>query len=168
MLKAVLGVDAGGGYGPGLDLFLRLKFPDASVIAVSAVDTTPPIVSFVPEAIAIQADYVAQSEVASREELDTLSKRLQDDGIPVEAHLVYGGVVPVLVRTAEESKADLVVVHSTVRGGWETMFLGSVSRGLATGCPTSVLVSKGSVGTEGEVTAVFATDHSEYANRALA
>jgi len=162
-MKAIIGVDAGGGYENGVALFKAMAFQNMSPILVSAVDTTPPIMPFLPESAAVQADFVAQSQEASKAALQAAAASLGEN---TPQFLVFGGASPVLIRTAEEQEADLLVVHSTVRAGWETLLIGSVSKSLALHSPVSVLVSKGDHAPD-EMRVVFATDHSEYANRAL-
>jgi nucleotide-binding universal stress UspA family protein len=166
-MKAIIGVDAAGGYLPGLDLFVKLAFQGASATAVSAMDTTPPIATFAPEAMAIQADFVSQSELAAKEATEHAVATLRAANVAAEANVLYGGVAPSLIRAAEDSHADLVVIHNTPRPGWQAFLLGSVSKALVTGCPTSVLISKGNGDESTPLTAIFATDHSDYATRAL-
>jgi nucleotide-binding universal stress UspA family protein len=68
---------------------------------------------------------------------------------------------------ADEIDARLIAVAGTRKGVLRAFFLGSVARALVTGAHQSVLVAKGEIAAEGPVRAVFATDHSEYANRCL-
>lgn len=166
-MKAIIGVDAGGGYKPGMDLFVRLGFSGAEVTVVSAVDTTPPIIPLGPGAPFVATDYVSQTDSASHRAAAQAVESLAADGINADSVVLYGAVVPVLLREASELKADLLVVNSVVRGKWLSAILGSVSNSLTNESDTSVLVSKGEAVVEGPITAVFATDHSEYAARAL-
>ena len=166
-MKVIIGVDAGGGYRPGMDLFVRLGFTGAEVTVVSAVDTTPPIVPLGPGAPFVATDYVSQTDSAAHRAVAQAVESLEADGIKAESVVLFGAVVPVLLREASELKAELLVVNSVVRGKWMSAILGSVSNSLTNESESSVLVSKGESIPEGPLKAVFATDHSEYATRAL-
>ena len=72
-----------------------------------------------------------------------------------------------LTRAAEEDHVNLVATCATHRGAFASAYLGSVSRALAIGSPTSVLTAKSGFKTKDELTVVIATDHSNFGWAAL-
>lgn len=62
---------------------------------------------------------------------------------------------------------DLVVIGSANLGRAGSFLFGSVARALTIGCKQSVLITKGDRILDPPSKAIFATDHSIYANRAL-
>jgi nucleotide-binding universal stress UspA family protein len=87
-------------------------------------------------------------------------------GKPTDGLVADGPPAACLVALAEDRKAELTVVGSGRKHGASFLF-GSVRRALAIGSKVSVLTAEES-NCVGPVTAVFATDHSDYANRCLA
>jgi nucleotide-binding universal stress UspA family protein len=77
-----------------------------------------------------------------------------------------GSPVSVLTAEADERSADLIAVGSEQKGTWGSLFFGSVGKGLLMGADHSILFGKGPVENEGAINAIFATDHSEYAQKA--
>ncbi|MDY0341493.1 MAG: universal stress protein [Coriobacteriia bacterium] len=65
------------------------------------------------------------------------------NGIECEAVVVRGGVAKRIVATAEEWRADMVVVGDTGRTGIKRIALGSVAETVVKGSPVPVLVVKG-------------------------
>lgn len=89
-------------------------------------------------------------------------------GQPNEEFLPSGGAADNMMRLADEHLADLIVTGAGQRKHGFTWMIGSVSRALALGANQSILLTKQSTLGTGLVHAVFATDHSDYANKALA
>ena len=58
------------------------------------------------------ADFYQELEDSSRSKMEKASQPLRDAGLPVELHIRYGKRVPEIVKFAEESSADLVVISS--------------------------------------------------------
>jgi nucleotide-binding universal stress UspA family protein len=68
---------------------------------------------------------------------------------------------------ADRCGASMIAVGSSGKTPGQAAFIGSVGRGLVISARQSVLIAKGEVAPTGPVRAVFATDHSGYANRCL-
>lgn len=67
--------------------------------------------------------------------------KFSDLGIPVEAKLLEGQVVHrVIIKEAETSKADLIVIGSHGRTGLKRLFLGSVAQSVLGEAHIPVLV----------------------------
>ncbi len=103
-----------------------------------------------------------------KEALDRAKDHACGHGIKAETTLLTGDAARALVQYADDSHADLVCVHSERKGRPGSLFLGSVSRGLAIASSHSVPISKGWIAPSGKLKVVFATDHSDYADKALA
>jgi nucleotide-binding universal stress UspA family protein len=80
--------------------------------------------------------------------------------------VVMGHPAGEILAEADRQEAELIAVNASNRGMLETLVTGSVARGLVAGASQSVLLVRPSEKI-GAVRAVFATDHSEYANKCL-
>jgi nucleotide-binding universal stress UspA family protein len=167
-MKIIVGIDTGGTYKSCLNLAARLRFPEPEFILAHAVDVTMPLGDYGGAAeAAYGVDYVRLATEAGEEALE----KAEDDACAHKLHsetaLLVGGAAAALVQYAQDRHADLVCVQSQRKGRLGSLFMGSTSRGLAIAAHCSVLVSKGEVAPKGDLKAVFATDHSSYADRAL-
>jgi nucleotide-binding universal stress UspA family protein len=64
------------------------------------------------------------------------------NGVECEAEIVKGGVAKRILATAEEWKADMIVVGDTGRTGIKRIALGSVAETVVKGAPIPVMVVK--------------------------
>ncbi|MGV3615117.1 MAG: universal stress protein [Fimbriimonas sp.] len=80
---------------------------------------------------------------------------------------VMGTPSTTILEIAEDEAADLVAIGSRRRGPLGSAFLGSIGRALAISGESSFLIGRGGTAVRGSVRAVFATDHSPYADRCL-
>lgn len=167
-MKIIIGVDIHGYYYASLNMAARLKFNDPEWLLVHAVDVTVPVSGLgVPAEAVYGTEYTAVLEQGGQKVLDLAKDDASTLGIMAKTALLVGGPATQLESYAQEIDADLVSVHSVRKGRLGSLFLGSVSRGLAIGCPKSILITKGTIAPTGPLHAVFATDHSAYANEAL-
>lgn len=84
-------------------------------------------------------------------------------GFDTKEKIAFGNPARALVSYCDEIGAKLVVVTSQNKSHYQSLFFGSVVKGLLIGAKCSLLAVKQDV-TE-PVRALFATDHSEYAHR---
>lgn len=165
-MKAIVGIDPQGCYKPALCLLAKLRFAKSEVVLLSTVDAVLPFAPSEGDG-GMQAEYSKVIHNLCLSALDAAVDEACARGLHAKARLAYGAPGKVLVEEAEAQKADLVAVRATHHGLWSSSFLGSVSRSLAISCAASVLVAKDDRATPPLLNLVFATDHSEYCNRAL-
>ncbi|HEY0865763.1 MAG TPA: universal stress protein [Fimbriimonas sp.] len=158
-MKIVVGIDTNGLYRQALSLSTRLGFPDAEWILAYSRD--------IPSEVAYRPDLIDAISQAGDSALEASAEDAAACGIEAKTVRLSGDPASTLVSFAEEIGADLVAVHSERKGRFGSLFFGSVGRGLAIGAKHSVLISKGDAPSTGKLTAVFATDQSEYAARSL-
>lgn len=83
-------------------------------------------------------------EVGPREEvnlvLDSAAAAAKGDGIEVQAHPVEGDPAEGILRVAEETKADLIVVGNKGMSGARRFLLGSVPNNVSHHAPCSVII----------------------------
>ena len=115
--------------------------PDCEIKIVSVVDMA------VPLAIDVYAGYLsstAEIEAAAREYaakiLEETKSKLTECNITTTTEILFGSPESRIVETAEEMRADLVVVGSHGYNRWERLLLGSVSDSVVHHAPCSVLV----------------------------
>lgn len=167
-MKILVGVDTVGHYQSALNLARRLKFSGPRWILAHSVDAALPITGFgTGMELAYGVEYAKLANDAATDAIIAARKDAMAKGLVVEDILLAGNPARALTYYADEHGVDLVAVHSEQKGRVGSLFLGSVSKGLALGCPHSILLAKGEIAQEGPIIGVFATDHSEYANEAL-
>ena len=93
-----------------------------------------------PEVLVLATDWPKQFEVVAREALEKVIARLQKDGFSAESALRKGVAWREIIATAEQTKADLVVVGTEGRTGVPRLLLGSVAEKVVRTAPCPVLV----------------------------
>lgn len=162
----LIGIDTDGNYLPAMRLMGRLAF-DKAEWHLGHVDSpfTPMGTPFSSgEEVAAEFESARQEAV---ELMDQASDRACHYGIGARTHFMDGPVTASMMALADDLNADLVAIGSHRTGVLASVFLGSMGRGLAIGSKHSLLIGRGAVKETGPVSAVFATDHSYYAMRAL-
>ena len=86
-------------------------------------------------------DLIERARTSVLKTLEEAAAKFSDLGIPVEAKLLEGQVVHrEIIREAETSKADLIVIGSHGRTGLKRLFLGSVAQSVLGEAHIPVLV----------------------------
>lgn len=93
-----------------------------------------------PEVLVLATDWLKQFEVVAREALDQVVARVRKGGFSAEAALRRGVAWREIIATAEEAKADLIVVGTEGRSGVGRALLGSVAEKVVRTAPCPVLV----------------------------
>lgn len=167
-MQILVSVDAQSRWEPAARLLNRLSFKDASVQLLHIVESVLPDGSFpdLPQdspVAMIMAERVRQGKEALADATKRLEGRYRIAGETVD----FGAPVEITIDRGRALGADLTAVGSTQQGFWSSLFFGSMSKGLAVGAHSSVLFGKGEPPSDGAVTAIFATDHSDYSMRCL-
>ncbi len=165
-MNIVVGVDLGRHYESALNLANRLQFNHPHWILAHSVDVAMAFsgYSVISEA-PLAYDFFKSASEGAQKVLD--DGKADNPDFDIETRLLTGSAVNELIRLTEETKSELICVHSERKGSLGSLFLGSVSRGIAIAAHQSILISKGEIDPTGPVRAVLATDHSDYANRAI-
>ena len=86
-------------------------------------------------------DLIERARTSVLKTLEEAAAKFSDLGIPVEAKLLEGQVVHrEIIREAETSKADLIVIGSHGRTGLKRLFIGSVAQSVLGEAHIPVLV----------------------------
>jgi len=112
-------------------------------------------------------NYMLSEQQKAKELLQSFEKEILDLGIPCYSKLREGHVVNELMAQAQESDADLVAVSLKAQESLGHFFFGSVGRKMIFRCPTSFFVYKPVNAPQTIKRAIFATDHSQFAQKAL-
>ncbi len=164
-MKAVLGVDAQGSYREALNLLLRLDIPELEVKVVHVVETFEEFASFMPNHYYQHA--FLHNEAETQGFVDPVIAELGKASVPALPAILYGTAPGQLQEFAQTEHADLIAVGSERKGKWGSLFFSSVTRALAISSPQSFLVAKGEIAKDGPLTAVLATDHSDYCDACI-
>lgn len=92
--------------------------------------------------IVSQPDIIGQIENAAKAQLMKLEKTVSERGIDVEAAVLMGVHHTEIIRFADYQKADLIVIGSHGRSGWQHFVLGSVAEKVARKSAVPVLIYK--------------------------
>jgi len=90
--------------------------------------------------IVSQPDLMGQIENTAKALLVKLEKTVADKGIDVVAAVLMGVSHAEIVQFAEREKADLILIGSHGRSGWQHFVLGSVAEKVARKSPVPVLI----------------------------
>lgn len=176
-MKALIGLDRFTDNRPVLDLFARIGFADCRVTLTHAMPPQRPA-AFIPiPTLAggfeppLNSPTPVEVSHTIKHEAEKLLERdrhiLYQSGIHCETVLLTGHPGEELIRKATEMNADLVCVTATIRGGLKAAILGSVCRTLTIGSGKSILIAKHRSKANRPLTAVLATDQSDYCNHAI-
>lgn len=165
-MNVLVGVDPSGSYRAALDSVLALGLGPAEVHLLNVVSS-----------VMVDGSYPDSSMTGALAQIyDELKADGQGDlaeakGVVEAAGLTgvtaqgFGDVAGQLLDYADSHGCELVAVASESKDYFGSLFYGSVAKGLVTGAAQNVLVIKGGKALSAPVTAVVATDHSEYANK---
>ncbi|RYG48223.1 universal stress protein [bacterium] len=167
MTRILVGVDYNGTYGPTLDQIKRLRFPKPHLGLIHVATDRLPIPPVFKEVVGIREQFADAALHLAQSALAGATNRACGKGFPCEARLLHGNVAERLIEEAEKTRSDLVAVNATHHGFVGQSFIGSVSRALVLGSGASVLVTKDHRSPRAVFRAVFATDHSPFADRCL-
>jgi nucleotide-binding universal stress UspA family protein len=112
--------------------------------------------------------FLKMQEVEALENLSDAQSRFARSGIPLGKQLKQGmSPANVILESADEQGADLIVTGSRDAPSLSKMISGSVTRKLVSHAKQSLLVARNLVQEDGPLKVVLATDHSEYFSRCL-
>ena len=165
-MTGLLAMDREGHYVPAMRLLGRLAFDQMQWHAVNVRSPFTPMGTPFSSADEVVDDLErdrADSEQFMEDQLDHLCHY----DISPHIHVMEGPVAASVLQLADSVHSNLVAVGSRNNGPLASVLLGSVGRALAIGARQSLLIGRGVVAPNGTVSAIFATDHSYYAIRAL-
>jgi len=164
-MNIVVGVDEEGIYRDAVHLLGRLRFAEANVMLIHVREPLN-LHAYMGVAGASCTELERSRQRNMDQVLDDADRLADFQGVG-ESYSKYpltGSPASEVMLFAERAKADLVAIGSRQRGNVGSFFMGSVGRALAIGARESFLVARGGAAEIGQVRAVFATDHSDYAN----
>jgi len=160
-MKAILGVDPQGSHEAALDLLARLQFPNLSLIALCAAEPIPEVMpAFGPVMPTSENIFVAIQQHAEQMAAK-VAETAKEKGIAAKPFVPNASAGRALIEASESEVAELLVVGTRQKSGFEAAILGSVMRAVVVGSKDSVLIGRGNVA-PGDLHAVFATDLSHY------
>ncbi len=146
-MKILVATDGSDFSKAAIDILAKIvaKPKDTSLKLISVFERPTPIAT---EHFAISAEYYNEMEEAGRndakecvEHAETQIRSLFPNAVPdLTTEVVIGSPQRVIVETAQEWGADLIVVGSHGYGFWSRLMLGSVSNSVVHHAPCSVLV----------------------------
>ena len=127
-----------------VEMLINVKVGDGDEIKViSVVDMSVPLGidiygGYLPDTTEIEKVARENAEKA----LATSARRLKEitDGAAISSEVLFGSPESRIVETAEQFKADLIVLGSHGYNRWERLLLGSVSDSVLHHAPCSVLI----------------------------
>jgi nucleotide-binding universal stress UspA family protein len=164
-MKAVIGIGFMEQCLVGARLFADMKFPDASAVLVHTVEPVLPDGGFMPETSTSPiVEIQRQRKQDGERRMGEAAKDLQARGVTCTTVTAFGNPAHEITALAEKESADMVVAGSGRKGALESFVMGSVTRALVIEAKRSILVGKREAKGGDKIDAVFATDHSDYAN----
>lgn len=168
-MKAVVGIDSGGGFDPAINLLARFRFPNLHVDLLHCIESSV-VSSRFPDALGPEHPFTEMHEEYEKEgrrALQQAADYASSKGLPCDQHITCGPPARALIEFADRHGSDLIVIRSFPKPFYHALFFGSVARAVVTGAQQSVLIAKGDVAAEGALNVIIATDHSDYCSKAL-
>lgn len=139
-MRIVLAIDGSQASVTARDMVGGLALPPGSTVTLLAVYQTP--IAFVGGEAAGEWAVAAEDDIRGqlRQQLEELAEPLAEGGLATDARVVDGRAADVILDTADEIDADLIVVGSRGHGAIGSMLLGSVSAEVADRSTHAVLV----------------------------
>lgn len=165
----LIGIDREGLYKPAMRMLGRIRFTES---AWHLAHMQEPLVAYAPHpGLVPPEDLMNEAIAADRQNAYKLLERAADEacgyGMNAKIHLDMAPAAAGLMDRSEQIGADLIAIGSHGKGRLASAVLGSVGRALAIGSDRSFLIGRGDIPASGDLSVVFATDHSYYAHRAL-
>lgn len=166
-MKTVIGLDLDEFYREAVHLLGRLDFAgnhpilafaDNAAISPAEMAILPPCASSL-RSEQVRIDRMFHAADRACDEANLTRPRIE--------RRVAGNPSTTILNVAKDERADLVAIGSRRRGPLGSAFLGSVGRALAISGENSFLIGRGGTAARGNARAVFATDHSPYADGCL-
>jgi len=167
-MHILLAVDYSDSHKPVLDCLAALKLPDPKLDVLNVVQPIPSYDTTVLAVSAISTEGLVQmldstcAEAREHACADAIAK-----GFEVKSMRGDGYPSQVIVDTAAETGIDLIALGADPKGSVPTFFVGSTAQAVVTAARQSVLVVRSGHPFPERIRAVFATDHSAYADKAL-
>jgi nucleotide-binding universal stress UspA family protein len=137
-------------------------------VLVHTVEPVLPDGGFLPESATNPiVDIQNQRREDGEKRMAEVAKELTKLGVPSQSITKFGNPAHEITGLAEQENADIIVAGSIRKGKIETFVIGSVARALIVEAKRSILIGKTTLKDQPKVNAVFATDHSAYANKCL-
>ena len=169
-MRIILGVNDSSQVAVAAAWLKRLAFPAPQVTCVHGYgpvllpSVAGDMATLPPEVI---TELLDAREAEARTVANNGSNTAQASGVASNSLAVDLPPADALMHIAEESNAELIAIGNTGHGAIASVLLGSVGRKLGISCTRSLLVAKQAPANAGPASAVFATDHSDYAQRCL-
>lgn len=112
---------------------------------ISVIDMALPVSidiygGFIPPNIEVEKTVRENADKILIEAADKVRTFTNDKNVNISTEVLFGSPESRIVETAEEMKADLIIVGSHGYNSWERLLLGSVSDSVVHHAPCSVLV----------------------------
>ena len=89
-----------------------------------------------------EPEVMHQIKTSAQKQMDKLKKQVESKGVEVESAVITGVHFMEIAQFAEDKKADLIVIGSHGRSGWQRFVLGSVAEKVARRSSIPVLIYK--------------------------
>ena len=170
-MKIALGVDSRTpeANAPIVSLLKRLAFEGAEVEVLHIVP--PPVFpggEMLPVLSGVAAQFYESHEWPDAGQVVADVAKELGAVYPVTETLLNGSPAHGFLAAAERSQASLLALNASHDPAWKSAFVGSVARTAVLEAKESLLLARPSVLTDRPLHAVFATDHSPYADRCVA
>ena len=170
-MKIVLGVDSRTPEAnvPVVSLLKKIAFVGGEIEVVHVVP--PPVFpggELLPVLSGVAAQFYEGQEWPDSSEAVTHVAEALGSTYPLTETVITGNPATMLLATAESAGARLLALNASHDPAWKTAFVGSVARAAVLDAKESVLLARAPELPDRPLHAVFATDHSPYADQCAA
>ncbi|MGI8469559.1 MAG: universal stress protein [Pyrinomonadaceae bacterium] len=146
MMKILIATDGTKFSSPAIEIIAKFNLPPKSEIKiVSVIDMAVPLsidtyIGYMPTTVELEKFAREHAEKILSEAANYVSERFSESAIIITTDVLIGSPESRIVETAEEIKADLIIIGSHGYNRWERLLLGSVSDSIVHHAPCSVLI----------------------------
>lgn len=167
-MKILIGVDGSDACFNATSLAARLEFQSPEFKLLHVIEPLDGLyTSEIPPSPEVVQSLINDQERQGREALARTADCLKTRGFAAQSVLRQGYAANEILREATASAADMIAVGMGTRSAAASLFFGGVCRKLAIGARESLLIARPEPIPERSLGAVFATDHSAYAERCV-
>ena len=166
-MKTVVGIDDFENNTGLLKLLTNLNFRANKAHFVHALIRTRRYGWELPQGGMIEKAIKSQEQESMQAFKEQFASHLKNNSKNICKVLKGYSVAEELMSYADKERADLIAVHTTKSGRLNSFTAGRVTKKLLLGAKQSILVSRNENNKTKPLTVVFATDHSDYANKCL-
>lgn len=166
-MRTIVGIDLYPETDLSIDFLARLKIPGNELTLVHSMVPISPALTVGLVTVPIEPNFIDELGMTVTAHLESEVIHAKNLGMVANYKMTLGSADRCLQEEAKAVHADLIALSASPHRELGSLLNESVSHSLAISAPMSVLIVRGCEPSTEPVSALFATDHSDYCNEAM-